>query len=116
MPDILELPGARVARFVSLGCWFGPLTDGDLTRRAVLNFAVYRSFLLHKYTSGCTAKAAEQALPQFAREAVRYHPTSRRHVGRWLHSEAPSSPVLGGPMDEVADEADAGDSDGGDAN
>ena len=104
--DVLESPKERVARFVSLGSWFGRVSDADLTRRAILVFAVYRSFLLHKHMPDCTVRAAGEALPQFAREAVRNHARSRRHVCRWVHPATSQRPARGEPLDDEAEDAD----------
>ena len=89
-------------------------SDEDLIKRAVLPFSVYRSVLLHAHAPACTAAAACQALPQFAREAVRYHARSRRCVGQWL-LPAGRGPTHGrGEQEAEVDAAGAGD-DGPDA-
>ena len=93
----------RVARFVSLGCWHGEVTDAEVVKRAILQYAVYRSFLLHRHTPGSNARLACQALAQFAREAVRYDPSSRRYVGRWLSDYGQDLLDGRGPMELVAE-------------
>ena len=112
LPNVLEAVRDRVARFVSLGAWMEVPDDTELTKRAVLVYAVYRAFLLHKHTPGCTASTARQALPQLAREAVRYHQASRQRVVQWL--PVPSSTASFGqhPLDV---EAEAATEDGHDA-
>ena len=70
-------------------------------------YSVYKAFLLHKHSEGCSAETARQALPQFAREAVRYHLASRRCVAHWLPvHRIPANPGQH-PLEEEADALEA---------
>lgn len=69
-------PGRRVASFVSMGAWGHQQDDSTTTRRAVWNYTVYRAVMLQAHDTTCSTSMAVQALPQFERESVRYHPRS----------------------------------------
>ena len=92
-----------------MGTWVARPSDRELVSRAVLHFAVYHTFLLHRHTSGCSAEVARQALPQFAREAVRYHAASRRLLAAWQPTIVQGSQTGQHPLDAEADEAIAED-------
>ena len=73
LEDVVEARPTRIARFVSLGVWLGYPSEAELARRAVLVYAVYRAVLLHRHAIAPSESFAAEALPQFAREAVRHH-------------------------------------------
>ena len=85
LDDPLEDPWARIARFVSLGTWSGAVDDPELACRAVLNYATYRAVLMHRHTVNPPAQLAIQAMPQFARDAVRGH-TKASQLTAWRSS------------------------------
>ena len=95
-----EPAALRIARFVSLGSWRGELSDAIVAKRAILNYAVYRTVVARHHDPSMTAVAAREALPQFAPEAVRYHLRSRGCLRHWPGASADHR----GPVEIQADE------------
>ena len=74
----------------------------ELARRAVLSYATYRAVLLHEHSTYISRGLAAEALPQFARDAVRGH-TRLSRLTSW---QAEANGLRGSPLQDAI-EADA---------